>query len=144
MRVRLVGRELVTVSPLDREALTATMDELALEATTATPRKPSVSFLGQVDENVANRRRPGQGGAVITVECQITARVGDLAARGYTPDDGDLVTTIADRRGNNPRTVHWYVLGVHRAGKDSTASRGQLVIIDCATRAPSRIPDEGI
>lgn len=142
MPARLIGPELLTIEPIDRAATST--DPLSLEATPAIARKASVVVRAQLDEVDTNRRRPSQGGAKLTGQYDVTFLAVDLARLGYEPADGDLITTITDIRGNNARTVHLYMQGMHRSGKDSTAPRGQLVVGQLGNRPASRTQDEGI
>jgi hypothetical protein len=144
MRARLIGIELLTIEPIDRTALSASSDGVSLEPSSNIPRGAAIVVPAQLDEVDTNRRRPSQGGAKIAGVYDVTMLVSDLERLGYNPKDGDLVTTITDRRGQHSRTVHLYLQGVHRSGKDSTAPRGQLVVGSLGNRAASRVQDEGI
>lgn len=139
---RLFHPQLVTLSPLDRAA--QRVDELAGEPFAKLERAATVQLEAQVEEGSDNRRRPSQGGAVVSHGGTLTFRRKDVASSSWTPTAGDEVTSVADRDGANPRAVRWYVQTVRTGGKRPRGKRADLVVCTYGTRPPSRGQVEGL
>lgn len=140
---RLFHPELVTIQPMDRAG--QVVDDLADEPYARIARGSAVQVLAQVEENDLNRRRPTQGGAVVTNSGVVTFRPRDLTRASYTPTAGDMITAVADKKGNNPRTVRWYLQdGGRYSGKRPRGRSPDLVVCRFSPRPPSREQVEGL
>lgn len=140
MRARLINPEQLTIQPINRSALR--VDALALEPSARIDREAALTIKGQVDETDRNRRQPGQGGATVSQRAIVTFLSADLARLGYSPEAGDLITTISDEDGTNARPVRWYVQEAHATGKERR--RPRLVQVQVSDRMPGRASTEGI
>ena len=142
MRPCLQNPVLVTIEPLDRSGTVE--DSLADEPYHPISRGTTVQVRAQVEELAANNREPGQGGADVPAIALVTFRRKELLALGYTPTDGDRLTTIAPRKGPPaPRSVSWYLVGPRGLGH---GGRGLNELVQCraVSKPPSRDQNDGI
>jgi hypothetical protein len=140
VRARLINPQQLTISPISRAAIQA--DPLTDEPLGAIPRGTAVQLLGQLEEVRNNVRAPGRGGAQIPAIYTLTFRRVDLVRLAYWPLDGDRVTSVADRRGNNPRSLNVYVQAATQDGLEHTGPK--LITVELVTRPPSREVVEGV
>lgn len=140
--MRLLHRERVTVSPLDRSGVR--MDALRAEPTAHRARLPSVQLAAQVEEDRRTDLQATQGGGSLQEAAVLTFRLRDVLASGWEPGVGDEVTEIADPDGSNPRAVRWWVVEAHRSGKRPRGRAADLVVVRALTRSPARPAVQGL
>lgn len=140
MRARLINPRRVTIQPIDRAG--TVRDDLAGEPIGRIARSANVQLLAQFDELGNNMRRPGPGGPQVDAVGALTFRRADLVRLGYQPADGDLLIEVADRRGNNGRTVRLYLQGPTDHGEEHHGPK--LVTCALATRTAARAKVEGV
>lgn len=142
MRPCLRNAVVVTIEVLDRSGTVE--DSLADEPYHPVSRSSTVEVRAQVEELAANTREAGPGGSDVPAVALVTFRRKDLLALGYTPQDGDRLTTIAPRKGPAAsRSVSWYLLGPRGLGHGARGLN-ELVQVRCVNKPPSRDQNDGI
>lgn len=142
MRPRLRNPVDVTIEVLDRSA--TVHDDLADEPFHPVARSSTVTVRAQVEEFTANTREPGPGGSEVPAVALVTFRRRDLLDAGYTPNDGDRVTTITPRKGPPAsRSVSWYLTGPRGLGHGARGLN-ELVQARAVNKPPSRDQNDGI
>lgn len=139
MRARLGYPELLTIRPIVRAS--ATEDGLAGEPL-GLARGAPLQILAQVVEGSRNRRQPTAGGAEVPILASVTFLRSECEARGYAPEDGDMVTARANRDGSSSSTVQWYLTRVQYSGKEHT--RAKLITAEAVSWPSSRQQREGL
>jgi len=138
---RLVGRERVTIVPIDRSA--TVYDPDTDEPYARLGRSASFVISAQVNEIQRNRRFSSQDGSRLPVRIEVAFRRVDVTAASWSPADGDVITQVAERDGTSPKAVRWRITGPRRSGKLQRERRA-LVVVDCIEETPARGRQEGL
>ena len=139
-RARLIGWiQRLTIEPIARAA--THVDSLADEPYASIGRADTIQLCAQLEETRRNSRQPGQSGARLPTRLSIVFLTREVRASGWSPQDGDRVTEIADRNGANARAVNLYVTAPQHTAKTNYGN--ELTQVELVNR-DSRQPNEGL